>query len=136
MSRLCEICGAPIGDSEGICQSCGVCHVGLNAAEVVMVGNSRWGVIQIELPLESVGAASPLSALRTVWVALEASSFQRLAPTQLHLITPGRSSIELIGPYTNFRKVQNALNADWKATFLDRSPSEIDDLLSKIPSSS
>lgn len=136
MSRFCEICGATICDSEGICQSCGVSHVALNAEEVIMVGNSRWGVIQIELPLESAEAASVLRPLRTVWVALEASSFQRLAPTQLHLIAPGRSSIELIGPYTSFRKVQEAMNAGWTVGFLDRSPSEIDDLLSKIPSAS
>jgi hypothetical protein len=104
----------------------------LNAEEAIMVGQPRWGVIKIEFPLESVEATSPIAALRTVWSALEESAFQKLAPRQLHLITFGRSSIELVGPYSSFKKVQETLEGQLKVSFLDKVPSEIDDLLGRI----
>ncbi|WKB55623.1 hypothetical protein [Eleftheria terrae] len=132
MSRLCEICGAPIGDLAGICQSCGVSHDALNAGETIMVGQPRWGVIMIELPTQPAEASSAIAALRATWGALEESGFQKLAPSQLHLINFGRSSLELVGPYSSFKKIQEDLEGQLKVDFLDKKPSEVDDLLGRV----
>jgi hypothetical protein len=130
MSRLCEICGAPIGVSPGVCQSCGFSYGLLNVEEPIMVGQPRWGIIQLDFPtFESAANISIVSDLRSEWQALEKSGFQKLAPSQLHLIKSEACSLRLVGPYSSFKKIQEHFDNQLKILFLDRSPSEIDILL-------
>jgi hypothetical protein len=71
--------------------------------------------------------------LRNLWTILEEGSFQKLAPTQLHLIAPGRRSIALVAPYSSFERIQGVLQSRLEMSFSDQSPAEIDGLLAGIP---
>lgn len=73
-----------------------------------------------------------VQSLRDVWFSLEQISFQKLAPTQLHPIIPGRSML-LVGPYSTYNKLRALFDGQLKISFRDKSPAEIDDLLKEIP---
>jgi hypothetical protein len=133
MTRLCEICGAPIGAAAGTCQSCGVSHEALDEQTPITLGHPRWGIIRITFPLDVSENQSAIDALRVVWRALEENSFQKLAPSQLHLITAGKAAIELVGPYSTFGKLQREFENRMRIEFSDRSPAQIDELRANIP---
>jgi hypothetical protein len=138
MTRHCDICGTPIGSEAGACPSCGSSHLSEGQHDNTVYGKPRWGVMTIALRVQSPArAAALLKTVRETWADLEANSFQKLAPSQLHLVREGAASpVRLIGPYTSYVRIQSDFGDALQLEFEDASLAEVEDMLRGLPRAS
>jgi len=130
MTRQCEICGAEIKTSAGVCEACGMAYAAEGEPDLTSYNNPRWGKIVIETSkLPSKDREKILGFAKEIWSVLEINTSQKLFPGQFLEVMAPSDRVELYGPYSSYLGLEKRLCGQLARhdilTFSDLTTSEI-----------
>jgi hypothetical protein len=137
MTRLCDICGAPISKGAGICTECGMKYLAEGEPDQTLYGCPRWGAIEFDLSKMSLKQRKAfVSSVKKSWESLENNTEQKLFPSQLYKFCINDNKWTLYGSYASFLSVSDELKNDellyQKVNFTELSLDEIERIQTKI----
>jgi hypothetical protein len=131
MTRLCDICGAPISKGAGICAECGMKYLAEGEPDQTLYGCPRWGAIEFDLSKMSLKQRKAfVNSVKKSWESLENNTEQKLFPSQLYKFSINDIKLTLYGSYASFLSVSGELKNDklfnQEINFTELSLDEID----------
>lgn len=130
MTRQCEICGAEIRTSAGVCETCGMTYAAEGEPDLTSYNNPRWGKIVIEMSqLPDKDREEIFRRAKEAWSALEIHTTQKLFPGQFLEVPVPNDRVELYGPYSSYLELQKRFCSQLASpdllTFFDLATTEI-----------